>query len=171
IVVAAAPPVHSIFVHSRSERTSLSGASKIGAEHLMVPSMPGIATRPSASQCCFAASSMPDPDGAVHTTSPVGDGSVIERVRCPVRLRTSGESGCTGGRRRASRGAMVKLVFCLRRAAHLSRAEFQRYWRGARPPPPRRRPPPRRPPPPPPPHPPAQPPPELQRGGARRARA
>lgn len=24
---------------------------------------------------------------------------------------------------------MVKLVFCLRRQAHLSRAEFQRYWR------------------------------------------
>ena len=24
---------------------------------------------------------------------------------------------------------MVKLVFCLRRAPHLSRAEFQRYWR------------------------------------------
>ena len=24
---------------------------------------------------------------------------------------------------------MVKLVFCLRRSSHLSRAEFQRYWR------------------------------------------
>lgn len=24
---------------------------------------------------------------------------------------------------------MVKLIFCARRAAHLSRAEFQRYWR------------------------------------------
>lgn len=24
---------------------------------------------------------------------------------------------------------MIKLVFCLRRQAHLSRAEFQRYWR------------------------------------------
>ena len=24
---------------------------------------------------------------------------------------------------------MVKLVFCLRRASHLSRADFQRYWR------------------------------------------
>ncbi|MGH7820684.1 MAG: EthD domain-containing protein [Candidatus Binatia bacterium] len=24
---------------------------------------------------------------------------------------------------------MVKLVFCLRRLPHLSRAEFQRYWR------------------------------------------
>src|SRR5262249_3695061 len=33
-------------------------------------------------------------------------------------------------------GPMVKLIFCCRRLEHLSRAEFQRYWRGRPPPPP-----------------------------------